>query len=296
MSLQHVADTEPSSARLAVRDRLLEGLPVADKRLEIGGVSTALLEGGEGPPLVMLHGQGGFAVAWLRVIPRLAASHHVIVPDLPGLGESVVGSGELDAERVHAWLGELIEKTCAEPPTLVGISLGGSIAARFAVGHGASCRRVVLVDSGSLGPFRPALGAVAALIRLSVRPSEANLGRLFKQVVVDFERVQAGLGERSSAFKAYGVERASTPSVQAANRRLLRLFGIRRIAESDLARIRVPVALIWGRDDRVMPLRNAESASARFGWPLYVIDNCGHFSILDQPDAFIDALHAAMAA
>jgi hypothetical protein len=46
------------------RARLLDGLPVTERRLDIAGVSTSLLEGGEGPPVVLLHGQGGFAALW----------------------------------------------------------------------------------------------------------------------------------------------------------------------------------------------------------------------------------------
>jgi len=57
----------------------------------------------------------------------------------------------------------------------------------------------------------------------------------------------------------------------------------------------VPVALIWGRNDRVMRFRTAEKASARFGWPLYPID-AGHIPMAEGPDAFLEALRAAMGA
>src|SRR2546426_5235390 len=98
------------------RERLLAGLPVTERRLELAGVSTAVLEGGDGPPVVLLHGPGEFAAKWMRVIPDLVTTHRVIAPDLPGHGASEVADGPLDAERVIAWLGELIEQTCSEPP------------------------------------------------------------------------------------------------------------------------------------------------------------------------------------
>jgi pimeloyl-ACP methyl ester carboxylesterase len=110
-----------------MRERLLKDLPVTERRLDLAGVSTSLLEGGEGSPLVLLHGQGGFAAMWGRVIPHLVGSHHVVAPDLPGLGRSEVRAGNLDAPAMVAWLGELIEQTCAEPPILVGHSLGGPL-------------------------------------------------------------------------------------------------------------------------------------------------------------------------
>jgi len=70
------------------RDRLLAAMPLTERRLELAGVSTAVLEGGDGPGLILLHGPGEFAAKWLRVIPQLVTTHRVIAPDLPGLGES----------------------------------------------------------------------------------------------------------------------------------------------------------------------------------------------------------------
>ena len=113
------------------RKRLLAGLPVAERRLQLAGVSTAALEGGNGSPIVLLHVPGESAFWWMRVIPDLVTTHRVIVPDLPGHGASVVADNALDAYSVIAWLGELIEQTCPTPPTLVGHLLGGAIAARF---------------------------------------------------------------------------------------------------------------------------------------------------------------------
>ena len=81
---------------------MLAGLPVTERRARLAGVSTALLEGGDGPPLVLLHGGiecGG--AYWAPVITRLAEHHRVIVPDVPGLGESEPWTG-LDADDVRA--------------------------------------------------------------------------------------------------------------------------------------------------------------------------------------------------
>ena len=63
-----------------------------------------------------------------------------------------------------------------------------------------------------------------------------------------------------------------------------------RIPHDQLRSISVPVALIWSRNDRITRFRIAEEASARFGWPLYPIHNCGHFAIGERPDAFVEAL------
>ena len=84
------------------RRRLLEGLPARDRRLLLAGVSTAVLEGGEGRPVVLLHSSGEFAAVWMRVIPELVTAHRVVAPDLPGHGASEVGDAPLETDRVLA--------------------------------------------------------------------------------------------------------------------------------------------------------------------------------------------------
>jgi alpha-beta hydrolase superfamily lysophospholipase len=118
------------------RQRMLMGMPVTERRLQLAGVSTALLEGGDGTPVVLLHGPSGYAAHWMRVIQGLVATHRVVAPDLPCHGTSEVTGGMLDSDRVLAWLGELIEHTCMLSPALLGQLLGGAIAARFASGRG----------------------------------------------------------------------------------------------------------------------------------------------------------------
>ena len=90
-------DTDGAKARPDGLARLFEGIPVAERRLDLAGVSTSLFQGGDGVPIVLLHGQGGFAAHWAQVIPHLVPTHHVVAPDLPGLGESVVQANRLDA-------------------------------------------------------------------------------------------------------------------------------------------------------------------------------------------------------
>jgi len=287
---------EDGSGRMSgddARRRLLAGAPVTERRLDLAGVSTAVLEGGDGPPVVLLHGQGGWSGMWLPVIADLVTTHRVVAPDLPGLGASEVPDGPPDAARVLAWLGELIQRTCPSPPALVGASLGASIAARFAIAHPDRLTRLVLIGAGSLARFRPAPGVALALIRFIARPGERTQDGLLRQVTVDPSRVRALLGERWEASQAYNLDRARTPSVRAANRRLLRELGTKTIPPHELARIAVPTSLIWGRHDRVMRLRIAEAASVRYGWPLHVVEDAGHFA-LEQPQAFRAALRAAL--
>jgi pimeloyl-ACP methyl ester carboxylesterase len=274
--------------------RLLEGIPVTERRLGLAGVSTSVLEGGEGPPIVLLHGQGGFAAHWVRVIPRLVETHRVVAPDLPGLGRSEVRSGRLDGRGMVAWLGDLIAYTCPEPPIVVGISLGGALAARFAVQGGDRVRLVVLVNSGGLGRALPAPAALAALARYNMRQTSANFDRVIRYVVVDPEGVRGDWGDRWAAFEAYDMDRTAQRTVRAADGRLLRRINMPRIPSDQLRKITAPVALIWSRNDRITRFRIAEEASSRFGWPLHPIDHCGHFAIGERPGAFLEALRVAM--
>jgi pimeloyl-ACP methyl ester carboxylesterase len=278
--------------RLAAR--LIEGLPLAHRRIEVAGVSTSLLEGGEGPPLVLIHGQGGSAEIMAPLVPMTVDRYRVVVADLPGLGRSEIRSGTLDAGRVTGWLGELIAKTCDQPPSLLGASLGGSVALRFAVARGQELSRLVLVDSGSLGPFRPPPSLLFALLRLARKPDRAALERLQRLIFHDPDRVRAAAGERLRALEDYQLDRARQPSVSASNRTLLRQVGTKQVPDEQLRRIEVPIAMIWGRHDRVMPFRYAERASAEYGWPLYPIDDAGHVPFVEQPTAFRAALRTAL--
>jgi pimeloyl-ACP methyl ester carboxylesterase len=274
------------------RQQLLAGLPVAERRLDLAGVSTAVLEGGDGPPVVLLHGPGEFAAKWLRVLPDLVTTHRVVAPDLPGHGTSDANGGRLDGDRVSAWLGELIEQTCPSPPVVVGHVLGGAIAARFAIDRGHRLSRLVLVDTLGLARFRPAPRFGLTMIGFLARPTERTYGRFMRQCSFDLDGLREQMGDRWEPFVAYNLELARGPGAKAAGR-LMRELGFPRIPPENLARIAVPTTLIWGRRDRATRLRIAEAASGRYGWPLHVIEDCADDPPRDQPEAFLQALRTA---
>jgi pimeloyl-ACP methyl ester carboxylesterase len=278
------------------RERLLAAMPVAERRLQLTGISTAVLEGGDGPPVVLLHGPGAMAAEWMRVIPDLVATHRVVAPDLPGHGASEVTGGRLDADRVLGWLGELIERTCATPPALVGHVLGGAIAARLASGRGDRLSGLVLVNPFGLARFRPPPSFAFALMRHVARPTERSFERLWRGCAADLDDLRGQMGEQWESLEAYALDLARTPSRKSAMRVLMRELGVPAIPPTDLERIAVPTTLIWGRYDRVLRLRIAEAASARYGWPLRVVENAGNDPNLEQPEAFLQALRPALRA
>lgn len=282
---------ETTTGATSPRKRLVQELPVTERRVDAGGIPTALLEGGKGPPLLLLHGPGEFGEKWLRVIPELAQRYRVAAPDLPGHGRSETPpDGGLDEERVLAWLGDLIEACCAAPPTVVGHVLGGAIAARFGARHGGRIKQLVLVDSLGLAPFRPTPRFALTMVHFMVQPNEGTYNRFMRQCSWDLDALRDELGDLWPAFVAYQLERVRDPEQKNALRALMKNVGIPVIPSEELERIAVPTALIWGRHDRANRLRVAEAASHRFGWPLRVIEKCADDPPRDRPREFLAAL------
>lgn len=275
------------------RERLLAGIPLTEHRLELAGISTAILKGGEGPPVVLLHGPGESAANWRWVMPALVETNRVIAPDLPAHGSTAGSDQELDAGRVLAWLGELVERCCGSPPALVGHVLGGAVGARFAIANGGRLSRLVLVDTLGLARFRPSPRFAFGLATFAARPSERRYDRFMRQCAYDLDSLRGRMGEEWGPFAAYNIELARAPQAKAAGK-LLRKLGLPRIPHEELARIEVPTTLIWGRHDRANRLSIAEAASERYAWPLLVIEDAADDPARDQPQAFLRALRAAL--
>lgn len=283
---------EPASRGGGLRSGLLAGLPVQERRLVAAGIETALLEGGSGPPLVLLHGPGEHAAKWLRVLPELVKDHRVVVPDLPGHGASEARDEPLEAERVLAWLGELVARTCTTRPSLVGQILGGAIAARFASAHSDRLERLVLVDTLGLQPFQPAPEFGQALMAFLAQPTGETHDALWRRCAFDLDALREAMGERWALLRAYNLDRAVAP-LHRWQEDLMAQFGLPAIPAAELERISVPTTLVWGRHDLATPLRVAEDTSARTGWPLLVIDRAADDPPIEQPEAFVQALRAA---
>jgi pimeloyl-ACP methyl ester carboxylesterase len=276
------------------RARLLAAIPLTERRLQLAGVSTAVLEGGDGPPVVLLHSSGEFAALWMRVIPELVTTHRVVAPDLPGHGASEAADGQPNLDRMVDWLSALIELTCPSPPTLVGHGLGGAAAARFAIAHTDRLSGLVLVDAFGLDRFKPAPSFGLALHRFMEQPTERTRDALFEQCYVDLDGLRQQLGQRWEPLAAYALDRARAPGMQAALGSLMPELGLPAIPPTDLARISVATTLIWGRQDLQVPLQVAEAASVRHGWPLHVIEHAGDDPAFEQPRAFLRALHLVL--
>jgi pimeloyl-ACP methyl ester carboxylesterase len=291
-------DTTPTDDRRTdgeeARRRLLDGLPVTDRRLRLNGISTAVLEGGKGTPLVLLHGPGEYAPRWFQVIPDLATTHRVVAPDLPGHGASEMFDQPPDEGRLVAWLDALIDHTCDERPVLVGHILGGAIAARYAAARGTRLSRLVLVDALGLSAFEPMPEFAEALMGFISDPTDATHDRFWQRCAFDLDRLRGRMGEPWQWVKAYNLDRARSPQVRAAQQVLMERFGMPAIPDDQLDGLSVPTTLIWGRHDLATRLPVAEAVSSRRGWPLHVIENAADDPPMEQPQAFLAALRTAM--
>ena len=252
-----------------------------------------MLEGGDGPPIVLL--QGEFAAVWMRVIPDLVTSHRVVAADLPGLGAPEVADGPPDAGVVVTWLHELIEQTCAIPPVLVGKGPGGALAARFTIEPRRPGRSTGAGGHARAGSVPAPAGHGALLRQRPVATDRARARTRLPALLLRRSRcgcaprwASATTGWRPTPWTAF-----ARPSVKAAMRSLMRRLAS-PIPPEDLDRIAVPTTLIWGRHDLGVRLAVAEAASARYGWPLHVIENARDDPAIEQPEAFLEALRAAL--
>jgi pimeloyl-ACP methyl ester carboxylesterase len=273
-------------APVAERSRLWAGLPGSERHIDVGGLDTVVYEAGKGPPLVLLHGgieSGG--VYWAPVVAALAEQYRVVIPDAPGMGESAPAE-RLDSEHFDAWLTELLRVTGAQSATLVAHSLLGSLAAGYAARHSRQLRRLVIYGAPGIGPYRLPVRLKYIAIRFAIRPTARNNERFERFFLLDRDATRARDAVWFDTFSEYSRARATVSHVKRTMWRLIGT-GTKRISDEDLRQITVPVDLVWGREDRTVPLSLAEDAAKRFGWPVHVISGAAHVPHIEQPESFV---------
>jgi pimeloyl-ACP methyl ester carboxylesterase len=264
------------------------------RELEHGGTVLRYLVGGDGPPLVLVHGLGGAATNWLLVAPELARGRRVIVPELPGHG----GSGPLpEAPSLDPFADAVVavlEEEQALPAPWVGHSLGGAVALRAAVRRPDAVTGVVL--------------AAAAGISSSTRGGEltvAWIGRLQPERLVRpyRGRVARSRRGRTLAFGWWGVADPAgfDPAMAEAfiagtgGHTDTRSAGAALVSSDprpDLDRVDCPCLCLWGGSDNWVPLTDGMEYARRLRAPLRVIADCGHLLIGERPDAVVAAVRS----
>ena len=237
--------------------------------------------GGSGPVLVLLHGAGDQAGTWARVAPALVPRFTLVIPDLAGHGSSAPAAGPIEAGAVVAGLEAVLASVTAERPAiLVGNSLGAWMAMVLAARHPGRVERVVAVNGG---PLQGGTSTVNLLPRNREEARETLArtrgpgARPIPGPVLDDVVRQA----REGPLARFAATAAG--------------MGPWLLDEARLRTLRLPVQLIWGSADQLMPLDYARRMLAALpDAQLITIDRCGHVPQQEAPGRFLAALGQAL--
>lgn len=231
------------------------------------------------PPIVMLHGFSANAICYAGLLRRMAPHcRRILAPDMPSHGFSEAPAHGLDEATMVGGLGEVLDRVLAEtnePAILVGNSMGGLAAVRYARARPERVAGLALVSPG--GAPMPA-GPLAHFLRRFAISSHREALDFVDAMFAD------GAGPLRHAL-AHGVRKRFThPQMRSL---LGGLTPDQLLRPADLSELRMPTLLIWGREERVLPRSHLEffcehlPAHAEIEeWP-----NFGHVGFLEQPDA-----------
>ncbi len=265
--------------------------PTSHRFVDLGGIgSVHYVAAGQGPTVVLLHGLAASVVAWRYNISALSEKSAIFAPDLPGPGESAKPKVRYDTEFGLHFLQQFLDALGVDCPILMGNSTGGFLALAWALRHPERVQSLVLVDVPGLGR------EVAWPLRLAALP---GIGPLL-------ESMDAMAGTRFAPRLFHHPERVD-PEIRKELSRLLRLPGVRH-AVLDTLRIgvgllglrsslllthysptslSVPTLVVWGQEDRIVPVRNAWRFARRFpDVQLRILSDCGHCPQMEQAQAF----------
>jgi len=241
----------------------------------------AIFVGGAGPVLVLLHGAGDHAGTWAAAVKTLVKDHTLIIPDLAGHGDSAPAEGPIDTAQVYQGLEAILAAEAqGRPLTLVGNSLGAWMAMVLAQRHPDWVARVVAVNGGPLLGSSTKVRLLPAS-REEARETMAQLrdpgSRAIPDHVLD-DLVRIG---------------RTGPLARLAGTALT--MGAWLLTEDQLRDLRLPVRLVWGVSDQLMPLDYARRMLAVLpDAELIPVERSGHVPQLESPARFLAALQQAL--
>jgi pimeloyl-ACP methyl ester carboxylesterase len=226
--------------------------------------------GGEGPAVLALHGWGGAIESFAPLLDDLYRAYKVVAFDLPGFGHSSLPEGTWGSADYAKLTLKLMDCLDLDRPHLIGHSFGGQVSLQLAAAQPGRVAKLVLVGSAGIRT-RPAL--VTRAKRAAARVGKwlaAHGGRPGEQLrAAIYRRVQ------STDYAQAGPLRSTL--VQCVSEDLTPLLPL----------ITAPTLLVWGEQDRAVPLAAAQvMAQAIADARLVVFENAGHFAYLDQFERF----------
>ena len=260
-----------------------QGQP-ADKTITIFGQTIHYFDMGSGPVVVLLHGLGSKKDDWLPVLEPMAQKYRLLVPDQIGFGKSDKPLLDYSMQTYVDFLNEFLRQLKVEKASLVGESLGGWIAGLCAaeIGDGAHLvpvEKLVLVDAGGLKQDQPlpdlnpsSLAAMRGLMEAVFYDTSWLNEDALRKVFTDKLAVRDGYTVRSIL---------SNPS-----RETQRLDG-------RLGSIKVPTLVVWGKQDKLLPIASGERYAAGIaGAKLVSFEKCGHVPAMEKTEEFLAAVMA----
>jgi len=257
-------------------------------RLTVAGVEIAAFELGSlaGPTIVLIHGLGHWTdAAWGRLAPLLAEDYRIVAFDLPGFGESDRPDAPYDLPFFRRIATGVLDARAPQPIAIVGHSLGGMIAADLAATMPERIDRLALIDpAGFLRAPRLFVKLVASPLAsglFSIRPSRRFVKRTLDQSVFDPTANDAALHARAYELASDpGVRRAFARVYSGAMQELLDVQAL----HARFARFEKPTQIIWGRDDRFVPIKGVEQARRTYPHAdVRILARAGHCPMIEHP-------------
>jgi 4,5:9,10-diseco-3-hydroxy-5,9,17-trioxoandrosta-1(10),2-diene-4-oate hydrolase len=263
-----------------------------DQYIKVGDINTRFWALGDaGKTVVLLHGLGDCLETWIHNIDAIAEHYRVYAIDLVGYGRSdkpsVAYSGEYFAQFVNGFLETQGIHLCA----LVGNSMGGGVGLRFAIQFPDKVEKLVLEASVGFGEeisIYLRLATLPFVGELLFRVSRKTVTQILNRCAYDPTRISDDWVERVYQMLAIpGAKKAILSTLRTS----CNFWGIRREAlrpiSDNLSPLTVPTLILWGREDRVLPLAHARVAERKIpNAQLHIFESCGHVPHLERPKEF----------
>ncbi|HTY34989.1 alpha/beta hydrolase [Mycobacterium sp.] len=266
----------------------------------IHGYRRAFRIAGSGPALLLIHGVGDNSESWETVHAKLAQRFTVIAPDLLGHGESDKPHADYSLPAFANGMRDLLAVLGIDRVTVVGHSFGGGVAMQFAYQYPQLVERIVLVSAGGvakdvslalrLAAMPMGAEALGVLRAPGVMPAIRRLGRAV-QTVLGSTKVGRDAADVVDLLEGF-LDPAGLAAFAATLRSVVDARGqyVTMLDRSYLVKS-VPVQIIWGEDDLIIPVEHAHTAHAAMpGSRMEIFEDSGHMPFHDHPDRFVEVI------